>query len=157
MTYEELLIEADKNGLITKEKDLLVNKGRIKGDRIAIKRDIPTLTEKSCVLAEELGHYYTTVGNILDQSETENRKQELKARMWAYDKQIGLSGIIDAYENKCETLHDMAEYLDVTEEFLVETLEAYNNFLLFATLTHRLKPVGLRQPYFKISKGSMFL
>lgn len=127
MTYEELLIEADKNGLITKEKDLLANKGRIKGDRIAIKRDIPTLTEKSCVLAEELGHYYTTVGNILDQSETENRKQELKARMWAYDKQIGLSGIIDAYENKCETLHDMAEYLDVTEEFLVETLEAYTS------------------------------
>ena len=43
MTYEELLIEADENGLITKEKDLLANKGRIKGDRIAIKRDIPTL------------------------------------------------------------------------------------------------------------------
>lgn len=127
MTYEELLIEADKNGLITKEKDLLANKGRIKGDRIAIKRDIPTLTEKSCVLAEELGHYYTTVGNILDQGSSNNRKQELKARMWAYDKQIGLSGIIDAYEYKCKSLHDMAEYLDVTEEFLTETLEAYTS------------------------------
>ena len=127
MTYEELLIEADENGLITKEKDLLANKGRIKGDRIAIKRDIPTLAEKSCVLAEELGHYYTTTGCILDQNSSENRKQELKARMWAYDKQIGLSGIIDAFENKCETLHDMAEYLDVTEEFLIETLEAYTS------------------------------
>ena len=125
MTYEELLIEADSNGLITKEKKLLANKGRIKGDRIAIKRDIPTLAEKSCVLAEELGHYYTTVGNILDQSIDANRKQELKARMWAYDKQVGLSGLIDACENKCETLHDMAEYLEVTEEFLAETLEAY--------------------------------
>lgn len=125
MTYEELLIEADENGLIAKEKDLLANKGRIKGDRIAIKKDIPTLAEKSCVLAEELGHYYTTVGCILNQDTSENRKQELKARMWAYDKQIGLSGLIDAYENKRETLHDMAEYLDVTEEFLIETLEAY--------------------------------
>lgn len=127
MTYEELLIEADENGLITKEKDLLANKGRIKGDRIAIKRDIPTLAEKSCVLAEELGHYYTTTGCILDQGTSENRKQKLKARMWAYDKQVGLSGLIDAFENKCETLHDMAEYLDVTEEFLIETLEAYTN------------------------------
>lgn len=47
--------------------------------------------------------------------------------MWAYDKQLGLSVISDAYENKCETLHDMAEYLDVTEEFLIETLIAYTN------------------------------
>lgn len=127
MTYEELLIEADENGLITKEKDLLANKGLIKGNRIAIKRDIPTLVEKSCVLAEELGHYYTTVGDILDQDASENRKQELKARMWAYDKQIGLSGLIDACENNCETLYDTAEYLDVTEDFLIETLEAYTS------------------------------
>lgn len=125
MTYEELLIEADENGLITKEKDLLANKGLIKGDRIAIKKDIPTFAEKSCVLAEELGHYYTTTGCILDQNTSENRKQELKARMWAYDKQIGFSGLIDAFENKCKTLHDIANHLCVTEEFLIETLEAY--------------------------------
>lgn len=125
MTYEELLIEADENGLITKEKNLFASKGLIKGNRIAIKKDIPTLTEKSCVLAEELGHFYTTTGCILDQDDSDNRKQELKARMWAYDKQVGLSGLIDAFENKCETLHDMADYLDVTEEFLIETLEAY--------------------------------
>lgn len=125
MTYEELLIEADENGLITREKNLFASKGLIKGNRIAIKKDIPTLTEKSCVLAEELGHFYTTTGCILDQDDSDNRKQELKARMWAYDKQVGLSGLIDAFENKCETLHDMADYLDVTEEFLIETLEAY--------------------------------
>lgn len=127
MTYEELLIEADENGLITREKNLLANKGLIKGNRIAIKKDISTLTEKSCVLAEELGHHYTTTGYILDQDNTSNRKQELKARMWAYDKQVGFSGLIDAFENKCETLHDMADYLDVTEEFLIETLEAYTS------------------------------
>lgn len=127
MTYEELLIEADENGLITREKNLFASKGLIKGNRIAIKKDIPTLTEKSCVLAEELGHFYTTTGCILDQGTSKNRKQELKARMWAYDKQVGLSGLIDAFENKCETLHDMADYLDVTEEFLIEMLEAYTS------------------------------
>ena len=36
-------------------------------------------TEKACVLAEELGHHYTTVGDIIDQKESENRKQELNS------------------------------------------------------------------------------
>ena len=30
--------------------------------------------EKACVLAEELGHHYTTIGDIIDQKESENRK-----------------------------------------------------------------------------------
>ncbi len=76
------------------------------------------LMEKSCILAEELGHHYTTVGNILDQSSVSNRKQELRARMWAYNKLIGLMGIIKSYEHGCQSYHEMAEYLDVTEEFL---------------------------------------
>lgn len=124
MDYTELLIEADSNDLITKDKPLKANKGRINGNRIAIKSDL-TITEKKCVLAEELGHYYTSSGNILDMSVTENRKQELRARYWAYNKLIGLNGIVNAYKAKCRNLHDMAEYLDVTEEFLSEALECY--------------------------------
>lgn len=49
-----------------------------------------TQTEKSCVLAEEIGRRYTTIGDILDQNDMNNRKQELRARLWAYNKQIGL-------------------------------------------------------------------
>lgn len=118
------MIEADK-GLIIKEKPLINNDGRIKGNRIAIRRDIPTLKQKACVLAEELGHYYTNYGDILDQSITENRKQELKARAWAYNKQIGLIGIINAYHSHCHTLYEMADFLEVTEDFLLEALEYY--------------------------------
>lgn len=125
MNYEELLIEADNNNLITKEKPLLANAGRIKGNRIAIKKDLPTQKEKACVLAEELGHFYTSTGNILDMSDTANRKQEQRARLWAYNKQIGLQGIIDCYNSRCRTLHDMAEHLDVTEEFLSEAIDCY--------------------------------
>mgnify|MGYP003379396717 FL=1 len=86
---------------------------------------IETSAEKSCILAEELGHHYTTVGNILDQSSVSNRKQELRARMWAYNKLIGLIGIIKSYEHGCQSYHEMAEYLDVTEEFLRDALEKY--------------------------------
>lgn len=127
MNYEELLIEADSNNLIAKEKPLLANAGRIKGNRIAIKKDLPTQTEKACVLAEELGHFYTSTGNILDMSDTSNRKQELRARLWAYNKQIGLRGLIDCYKANCKSIHEMAEYLDVTEEFLLEAIECYRS------------------------------
>ena len=124
MTYEQLLIEADNNNLITKEKPLLANKGRIKGNKIDIKRDL-TQIEKKCVLAEELGHYYTATGDILDQSTTENRKQERLGRIYAYNRIIGLRGIIDAYNHGCQSIHEAAEYLDVTEDFLLEAIECY--------------------------------
>jgi len=93
---------------------------------IAIRKDIPTLTEKACILAEELGHYHMTVGDILDQTKTENRKQELKARIWAYNKQIGLLGIVRAYEYGCRSVYETAEYLEVTESFLMEALKRYS-------------------------------
>lgn len=99
-------------------------KGLCYNGNIAIEESL-TQIEKACVLAEELGHHYTTVGNILDQSSVSNRKQELRARMWAYNKMIGLIGIIGCYEHGCQTKHEMAEYLEVTEDFLLEALERY--------------------------------
>ncbi len=126
MLYENLLIEYSNSHLIIKEKDLPVNKGRIKGNKIAIRRNL-SAKEKGCVLAEELGHYHTTAGNILDQSDAGNRKQELKARLWAYDKLIGLDGIIKSYQHGCQTLYEMADYLEITEEFLKEALILYKN------------------------------
>lgn len=124
MEYTDLLIEADSLSLITKDKPLRAHDGRIKGKRIAIRNDLPEI-QKKCVLAEELGHYHTTVGDILDQSSVANRKQELRARAWAYDRLIGIIGIIDAYKKGCQSLHEVADKLDVTEEFLSEALQYY--------------------------------
>jgi hypothetical protein len=94
---------------------------------VAINATVSTSTEKACILAEELGHYYTTTGNILDQSKPENRKQELHARLWAYNKQIGLRGLVDAYRSGCQNPYETAEHLGVTEEFLLDAVEAYRN------------------------------
>ena len=126
-SYEILLSEASENGLVVKEKPLKYNNGRIKGSRVAIRQDLSTSVEKACVLAEELGHHYTSYGNILDQSDTSNRKQELRARAWAYNKQIGLLGLIRAYEHGCRNRFEIAEYLEVTEEVLEECLIFYRN------------------------------
>lgn len=126
MNYESLLIEADKNDLITKEKPLKAYNGRIKGKKILIRKDMNSV-KKACVLAEELGHYHTTVGNILDQNITDNRKQEQRARAWAYNKMIGLTGIINSYEHGCRSIHETADYLNISEEFLIEALNYYKN------------------------------
>jgi len=127
MNYEALLVEACNEGLVVKEKPLKYNNGRIKGNRIAIRQDIDTSTEKACILAEELGHHYTSVGDILDLSVAQNRKQERQARLWAYNKQIGLYGLIRAYEHGCKNRYEVAEYLEVTEEFLEEAICEYRN------------------------------
>ena len=127
MDYEALLVEADKDGLIVKEKPLQYNNGRVKGNRIAIRKDIDTSAEKTCVLAEELGHHHTSVGDILDMTDIGNRKQERQARMWGYNKLIGLSGLIRAFETGCQDRFEVAEYLGVTDEYLCDCLEAYRD------------------------------
>ncbi len=127
MTYENLLKEADDKGLIVKEKNIPGYGGRIYRNRIAIHSGLDTSVEKACVLAEELGHHYTTVGNILDVSDSENCKQERQARLWAYNKLIGLHGIVKAFEHGCKDCHEIAEYLEVTEGFLQDCIECYRN------------------------------
>lgn len=128
-TYERLQNEACEDGI--EVIDYPFRNERIKGlycdGTIAIRDNIDTTTEKACILAEELGHYHTTVGDILDQSDSGNRKQERQARLWAYNKLIGLSGLISAYEHGCRSRYEVAEYLEVTEEYLEECLECYRD------------------------------
>lgn len=125
--YEILLDEANDKGLIVKEKSLQSSNGRIKGNRIAIRKDLKTTAEKACVLAEELGHYETTVGDILEMSSSWNRKQERQARLNGYNRMIGVFGIVRAYEAGCQDQHEIADFLNVTEEYLLECIECYRD------------------------------
>lgn len=127
MTYEELLILSDSKKLVVKEKNIPGYGGRLYKNRIAINRSLPTQAEKSCVLAEEIGHHCTTTGNILDQSDTMNRKQEYRARLYGYNLRVGLIGIIQAYEACCRSLHEMAEYLDVPDNYLVDVIDCFRS------------------------------
>lgn len=131
MNYEDLLIEYDTEDIVIKEKPLQSSNGRIFNNRIAIRHDISTV-DKVCTLAEELGHYFTTTGDIIDQTDVSNRKQEYRARMWAYEKLLPIQFFIFAFKHGCRSVHEAAEFLDVSEEFLKECLNAYyNNTVLF--------------------------
>ena len=127
MTYEQLLTAADQNGLLVKEKKLAKHDGLLKGKRIAIRKDIETQAEKSCVLAEELGHHYTSSGDILDQDNIMKQKQEYRARLYGYNLKIGLTGLIRAYEAGCRNLYEMADFLDSTEEYLKKAIQCYRS------------------------------
>ena len=99
--YESLIDDACKDGIDITERKF--NSKRIKGlycdGNVALNEELETSTEKTCILAEELGHHHTSVGNILDMDLTGNRKQERQARIWAFNKLIGLTGIVEAFEH----------------------------------------------------------
>lgn len=125
-SYEHLQEEACKDGVDV--IDYPFESNRLRGlycdGTVAIRQNMTT-AEKSCVLAEELGHHHTTSGNILNQADVSNRKQEHLARLWAYNRRIGLSGIIQGYKAHCRSRYELAEYLEVSEDFLQEALECY--------------------------------
>lgn len=122
--YEKLSIKAQKQDLKVVEVDLEANDGFYCDGYIFINKSLND-KEKYCVLAEELGHYETTYGNILDQNNINNVKQELKARRWGYKHIVTLEGIIEAFENNCLNEYEMAEYLGVTDEYFKECIEDY--------------------------------
>lgn len=124
MNYEELLNEAENNGIIVKEKPLKSSDGRIWGKRIAIRKNTPTV-QRTCILAEELGHYYTATGDIINQGTVTNRKIERLGRIHAYNRLVGLAGIVGAHAAGCCSRYEMAAHLDVTEEFLEDALCYY--------------------------------
>ena len=124
LNYEALLEEAESIGITIKEKPLSANDGRMRGSNILIRQNMPNC-QKACVLAEELGHYHTTTGDILDQSEVSNQKQERTARLWAYNKMITLEKLVAAKEAGCNNRYEIAGYLEVTEDFLQEALSCY--------------------------------
>lgn len=151
--YEKLLDDADKQHVIVTEKFDLSDT-RLKGlycdAFIAIDKKL-TEADKVCVLAEELGHHATTYGNIIDQSSVMNRKQERRARVWAYYLMLQFEDIIRAYEHGCQSRYDIAEYLNVSEEFLQNAINyykdkygayiAYDNYFIY------FEPLGVLKIY----------
>jgi len=125
--YEDLEDAAEKMGIRVEEKPLRYNDGRIRGDRVLIRSTIPTRRQKAAVLCEEIGHHETAVGNILDQTDAWNRKQEQRGRAWAYDRLIGLPGIVKAVQAGCTNVYEAAELLDVPEDTLRDALEYYRS------------------------------
>lgn len=134
--YEQLLIEADQLDIITREKPMPHRlKGLYSDNVIFINRNVYSNVERACILAEEIGHYYTSYGDILDQKSLTNKKQELAARRWAYMRLVPLSKIVQANKAGVRNRYELAQYLGITEEFLEAALKRYKEkYGVFTTI-----------------------
>lgn len=127
MNYEQMLEYANNKDIEIINMDF---KGNLKGlyadSLIALDSNLETESEKRCILAEELGHYHHSSGIILDQKLQPSTKQEIQARGWAYKHLVPFKEIIKAYKEAyvCN-YHELAEFLDITEEFLLSAMEYY--------------------------------
>lgn len=82
---------------------------------------------KAEVLYEELAHHKLTYGNILNQSKDINRKFENYARRHGYEAALPLRIIVEAHNYGVSNLYELADYVQLSEEHIVEILKHYKN------------------------------
>ena len=122
--YEQLCI---KNDWIEIEETSHLPKfqpGFYINGKIYINSNLPE-TRKAEVLYEELAHHKLTYGNILDQSKWINRKFENYARRHGYEAALPLRIIIEAHHFGVSNLYELAQYIQLSEEHVLEILEHY--------------------------------
>lgn len=124
--YEKLIAEAENHGVEVLELDLGTNKrcGKYVNNTVIINMHMTDI-EKHEVLEEELGHHFTTYGDITNQNKLENRKKELIARRWANRHCVTLIGLIEAFEYGAKDVYGISEFLGVTESQLLKSIEDY--------------------------------
>ncbi|MVX63862.1 ImmA/IrrE family metallo-endopeptidase [Clostridium chromiireducens] len=124
--YEGLLIKAEKEGVEVLEIDLGTNKkcGKCINNIIIINKNLSN-KEKHELLAEELGHYYKTFGDITDQSKIENRKEELKARRKGRKLILEPLDLVYAFRCGCNNIYEMADFFEITEKELNEIVKDF--------------------------------
>lgn len=149
MGYENLLIVAEKLNLHVYEARFKSGaKALLKGNMVGVNKDL-TEVEKSCALAEEIAHYVTGSGDILDQGDIRNRKQELRARQLSYFELIPLSAIVQAFHARVSGRHDVAEFLGVTEAFLQNSIDRYTEIyglaVSYENYIIRFDPLGVAE------------
>lgn len=82
-----------------------------------------------CILAEELGHHFTSSGSLLVFARSDKAciamKQERAAMWWAVQHLIPINKLKTAVEDGICLAYELAEYFDVTERFMGTALRLY--------------------------------
>lgn len=86
---------------------------------------------------------------MLVYTKIENRKQEKRARTWAYERLVPLQKIVQAHKNGIRNRYELAEYLGVTEQFLDSAIkrykEKYGLYFLIENYTICFEPLGVME------------
>lgn len=122
--YEDALIYYDDLDI----KDTFDLPGKFHGfydnGIILIDKNLPT-SLKYETLIEEVGHHKYTYGNIVDQSSISNKKYEMKARRYAFEKIVSLQGLVDAFNHGVQNIHELSDFFEVSTSFMQDSLEHY--------------------------------
>lgn len=83
-----------------------------------------------CILAEELGHHYTSAGNLMAFARStayrhQVMKQERAALWWATRRLIPLDKLVHTVNKGILVTYELAERFDVTERFMGTALRLY--------------------------------
>lgn len=104
---------------------IFVNINNINAIALNRKR-IKTSTKEKCVLAEELGHYYyDATYSPLCSDTTFIRKQEFRAKKWAFKNLISPTKIKNLIANGINCKYEIADELGVTEDLLCLAYQYY--------------------------------
>lgn len=124
MRMESLMLEYPE--LTIKETTKMPRglRGLNKGFQIYLNRH-DSLYKKHFLLAEEIGHYETTAGDITDLDTIPKIKAEVIARRWGYEKIISLDDLVSCYEKKHLTAEDVAHDFEIELEALKIILDYY--------------------------------
>lgn len=98
--------------------------GLICGQIIYINQDLPKQQQYQW-LAEEISHYDYTVGDITKCNTIEQRKQECLARTKAMEELVPLDGLIDCFINGICKVDEIADYFEVTPDYLQTAIKSY--------------------------------
>lgn len=89
---------------------------------IAINKSIKDRKKLCSILSEELGHYYTTSGDLTQQENNNKKvqavKMETRAKKWAANFLISDDELVQALINCISTKWDICEYFNATDELL---------------------------------------
>ena len=90
---------------------------------IGINKNIGTEKEYYSILAEELGHHFKTIGNLIKKetsyiSNILKQKEELKAKLWASNFFISDEEFVQAILDCSNNIYTLAEKFNVTEEII---------------------------------------
>lgn|GEM_PF-782204 len=125
---------ADKDGILVKSaplpervEGLYVETPRLKA--ILLNEGLGDETRaQHCALAEELGHHFTSGGDCLIDTGNDPAsvgRAEERAKRWAANTLVPLQDIAAAFRNGCHNRSEVADYLGITEVFLMECVGAY--------------------------------
>ncbi|HIW38827.1 MAG TPA: ImmA/IrrE family metallo-endopeptidase [Candidatus Jeotgalicoccus stercoravium] len=122
--YENIMM-ANDNLYITETCHLPTKLSGVTLDDMIFIKDSLNRVHKLETLAEEIAHLQITYGDIRDQTKMMNRKFELKARRYAYEKLIPLQGIIDAFHSGACNLYEIALFFEVSKSYILDAIEHY--------------------------------